>query len=115
MFKYTGEIKQTLGSLDPDLANLIHDGYPHQLGVHYGKKVEIEYEVTIPSIGFAPAILNSSTQSLVLGNRNGLSLLPSLDLAKDRASRRGVVKVETARYAAWLAEWARSAVIGKSN
>jgi hypothetical protein len=115
VFKCSDEIKQALGSLDPNLANLVHDGNPLQLGVHYGKKVEIEYEVTIPSIVSAPAILNSSTQSLVMGNRNGVSLLPRLDLAEDRASARGVVKVETARYAAWLAECARSAVIGKSN
>jgi hypothetical protein len=114
-FKCSDAIEHALGSLDPNLANLVHGGSPFQIGVHYGKKVEIEYEVAVPSITSAPAISNSSAQSLVAGNRNGLSLLPRLDLTEDRASAHGVVKIETNRYAAWLAECARSAVIKRSN
>ena len=109
MFRFDDEIEHALGSLDPVLANLIHDGKSFQFGVRYGKKVEVEYEVTAPSSVSAQAIPNSSMQSLVAGSRNGFSLLPPLDLTADRASVRGVVKVEMARYAARLAGCARSA------
>jgi hypothetical protein len=109
VLKCNDEIEHAFGSLDPNLANLIHDGNSFQFGVRYGKKVEVEYEVTVPSSASAQAIPNSSMQSLVAGSRKGFSLLPPLDLTEDRASVRGVVKVEMTRYAAWLAECARSA------
>ena len=115
VFKSNDEIEHALGSLDPNLANLIHDGNSFQFGVRYGKKVEVEYEVTVPSSASAQAISNSSTQSLVAGSRKGFSLLPRLDLTEDRASVRGVVKVAMTRYAAWLAECARTAVIDRGN
>jgi hypothetical protein len=54
-------------------------------------------------------------QSLVAGSRKGFSLLPPLDMTEDRASVRGVVKVEMTRYAAWLAECARSSVNERGN
>ena len=41
------EVGHALGSLDPILANLIHDGDSFQFGVRYGRKVEVEYEITV--------------------------------------------------------------------
>jgi hypothetical protein len=115
MFNANDELEHAFGSLDPILANLIHDRNPFQFGVHYGRKVEVEYEVTVPSSASAPAISNFTAQSLVAANRKESSLLPRLDLTGDRASVRGVVKVTTTRYAAWLAECARTAVIARGN
>jgi hypothetical protein len=110
MSNFTDTIEHALGSLDPILANLVHDGDSFQFGVRYGRKVEVEYEITVPSNASAQAISNSSTQSLVGEKRKGFSLLPRLDPTGDRASVRGVVKVAMTRYEAWLAEFARTAV-----
>jgi hypothetical protein len=54
VLKCNDEIEHAFGSLDPNLANLIHDGNSFQFGVRYGKKVEVEYEVTVPSSASAP-------------------------------------------------------------
>ncbi len=109
MVKSNNEIEHAFGSLDPKLASLIHDGNSFQFGVRYGKKVELEYEVTVPSSASPQASPTFSMQSLVAGSREAVSLLAPLDLTEDRASVRGIVKVEMNRYAAWLAECARSA------
>jgi hypothetical protein len=115
MYNRNDGIERALGSLDPILAKLIHDGNSFQFGVRYGRKIEVEYEATVPSRASAPAIVNSSAQSLFAVNRKGSSLLASIDLAADRASVRGVVKVAMTRYAAWLAELARTAVIDRGD
>ncbi len=110
------EIEQALGSLDPILARLLHDGTSFQCGVRYGRKVEVEYEVTVPSSVSASAISSSFMPSSAGENRKGSSLLPRIEaLAEDRASVRGVVKVAMTRYAAWLAQFARSSVVGRGD
>jgi hypothetical protein len=111
MFDVGDEIEGALGSLDPILAKLIHDGTSFLFGVHYGRKIEIEYEVTVPSSAPEQTISNASMQSLVAENLKGLSLLPHPDLTGERASVRGVVKIAIARYAAWMAEVARTGLI----
>jgi hypothetical protein len=103
MFKFDDEIEHALGSLDPILANLVRAGTSFLFGVHYGKKIEVEYEGTVPSSESAHTSANSSLESLVAGNLKGSSLLPHPDLAAERASVRGVIKVAMDRYAAWLA------------
>jgi hypothetical protein len=105
------EIEHAFGSLDPNLAKLIHDGSSFLFGVRYGRKIEVEYEVTVPSSAPAQTIANSSAQSLIAGNLKGSSLLPHPDLTRERASVRGVVKIAMDRYAAWLAEVARTGPI----
>jgi hypothetical protein len=114
-FNADDELEQAFGSLDPVLAKLIHDRKSFQFGVRYGKKVEVEYEVTVPSAAPAQSTSHFSAQSLVAGNRNGSSLFPRLEPAGDRASVHGVVKVTTTQYAAWLAEFARTPMIKRGN
>jgi hypothetical protein len=109
-FNVDEEIEHALGSLDPMLANLIHRGTSFQFGVRYRRKLEVEYEATVPSSASAQTISNSSMQSLVAANLKGSSLLPHPDLTGELASVRGVVKVEMARYAAWVAEVARTGI-----
>jgi hypothetical protein len=111
MFKFDDEIEHALGSLDPDLASLVHAGTSFLFGVHYGRKIEVEYEGTVPSSEPAQTIRLSSLESLVAGNLKGSSLLPHPALVAERASVHGVVKVAMDRYAAWLAEVDRAGVI----
>jgi hypothetical protein len=102
------EVKHALGSLDPILASLVHDGDSVQFGVRYGRKVEVEYEITSPSSASAPA------NSLIGGSLKGSSLLPH-EMTVGSASVRGVVKVGMTRYKAWLAEVARTPVIDRGD
>jgi hypothetical protein len=104
------KVRHALGSLDPILANLIHDGDSFQFGVRYGRKVEVEYEIKSSSSAPAQANSNSLTRTLVGGNLTGSSLLPLHDMTGDSAPLRGVVKVAMTRYTAWLDEVARLAV-----
>ena len=93
-------IEHLLGSLDPILAKLVHEGTSFLIGVRYGKKIEVEYEATQRSNAAAQTISNSPIQSLVAGSLKGSSLLPH----PDATGVRGIVKVEMNRYAAWLAD-----------
>jgi hypothetical protein len=111
MFKFDEEIEHALGSLDPILANLVHAGTSFLFGVRYGKKIEVEYEGTVPSSESLHTFANSSMESLVAGNLKGASLLPHSDLTGERASVRGVIKVAMDRYAAWLAEVDRTGLV----
>ncbi|MGB8538468.1 MAG: hypothetical protein WCD57_18750 [Acidobacteriaceae bacterium] len=104
-------IEHALGSLDPILANLVHDGDAFRFGVRYGRKIEVEYEITSPSSASAQANSNSLTHSLIRENLKGSSHLPHHDITGDSPSVRGVVKVAMTRYKEWLAEIARPAVI----
>jgi hypothetical protein len=111
MFKFDDEIEHALGSLDPILATLVHAGTSFLFGVRYGKKIEVEYEGTVPSGESPQTFANSSMESLVAGNLKGFSLLLHPDLTAERASVRGVIKVAMDRYAAWLAEVDRTGVV----
>jgi hypothetical protein len=109
------EVEQMLGSLDPILVNLVRVADSFQFGVRYGKKVEVEYEVIVPSSASEQAISNSSTQSFVRDDRKGFALMHSVDLTGDRASVRGVVKVAITQYEEWMAEAARTGLIHRGR
>jgi hypothetical protein len=111
MFTFDEEIEHALGSLDPILAHLVHAGTSFLFGVRYGRKIEVEYEGTVPSGESPHTFASSSMESLVAGNFQGSSLLPHPDLTAERASVRGVIKVAMDRYAAWLAEVDRSGLV----
>ena len=109
--KPNDQVRHVLGSLDPTLSNLVQDGDSVQFGVRYGRKVEVEYEITSPSSASAQANSSSLPQSPIGGNLKGSSLLPHPDLTGERASVHGVVKVAIDRYAAWLAEVDRTGLV----
>jgi hypothetical protein len=111
MFRFDDEIEHALASLDPMLAELVHAGTSFLFGVHYGRKIEVEYECTVPSTKSAETIMNSSMGSFVARNLKASSLLPHPDLAGEPATVRGVVKVAMDRYAAWLEEVSRSGLV----
>ena len=110
-FDVDNQLEQVFTSLDPVLANLIHDRKSFQFGVRYGKKVELEYDAVVPSAAPAQSISNFPGQSLVAGNGNGSSLLPR----QNPAGVHGVVKITVAQYKAWLAECAQAAVLKSGN
>jgi hypothetical protein len=110
-FDVDDELEHVFGSLDPALANLIHDRKSFQFGVRYGKKVELEYDAVVPSAAPTPSISNFSGQSLVAGNGKGSSLLSR----QDPAGQHGVVKLTAAQYKTWLAECAQVAVLKSGN
>jgi hypothetical protein len=113
--KRNDQVKHALSSLAPTLANLVHDGDSVQFGVRYGKKVEVEYEITSPSSASTQATPNSLTQSLIGANLERSLLPPHQDMTADSASVRGVVKVAMTRYKAWLVEVAQPAAIGQGQ
>jgi hypothetical protein len=91
------ELEHVFSSLDPVLANLIHDRKSFQFGVRYGRKVELEYDAIAPTNAPAQPISNFS----------GQSLLPR----QDPAGVHGVLKFNPAQYKAWLEECSRAAIL----
>jgi hypothetical protein len=99
---WTPEIRRTLASIEPKLAYL-KDGDTLQFGIHYGRQVEFEYEVTTTSPAAAQTISESLTRSLA-GLEEGSELLLTGDTIVDGNTAHGIVKVSMARYNAWLAK-----------
>jgi hypothetical protein len=101
------EISGLLATLDPKLANIVQSGGSLELGIHYGRRVEFEYEVTVGSTVPGHDILRSPIHSPVLSD-NRASLLPALNIIGDDNAARGVIEVSISRYRAWLAEVRRN-------
>jgi hypothetical protein len=100
---WTSDIRHSLAAINPKLAELLKDGDTLQFGIHYGRQVEFEYEVTTDSSHTALAMLASLTQS-VAGPEKDPALLRSTDAISEGNTVHGVIKVSTARYNAWLTE-----------
>lgn len=99
-----GGIRDALQLLNPKLANLIRDGDTLQFGIHYGGRIEFEYEINTDSNSRAEAISNTLAQTLTGTPPKALSLLRDPDMTMDLDSVHGVVRVSKPRYDAWLAE-----------
>jgi hypothetical protein len=97
------ETRRVLGSLDPVLADPAHDGDAFQFGIHFGRQVEFEYEITPASTACTRIISDSLPQSLA-GLKKDSTLLPLADAMSGCNPIQGVIKVSIARYNAWLAE-----------
>jgi hypothetical protein len=97
------EIRSALAAIDPELAAGLKDGDAFQFGIHYGRHVEFEYEITTNSSAATRSISDTLTQSLV-GPEKGLALLPPIDMSTDNNTVRGIIRVSMTRYNAWLAE-----------
>ena len=99
---HNSEIQSTFQSLDSRLAGLLRAGGTIQFGIHYGRQVELEYEVGIAS-SRDPASVERSLGGSATGMK-GSSLLPVADLMRVDGGVRGVLKLPKDRYEAWLAE-----------
>jgi hypothetical protein len=102
-FVHNYETRRALSSLDAMLADPSHDGDAFQFGIHYGRHVEFEYEITAASSASAQAISSSLPQSLA-GTARGSSQLRGSDMTPAGGAVHGVVKVSRAQYDSWLAE-----------
>ena len=102
-FVHNYETRRALGSLDASLIDPAHDGDAFQFGIHYGRRIEFEYEITAASSASARATASSLSQPLA-GPANGSSLLASPDMTGDGNTMRGVIKVSKTRYNEWLVE-----------
>ena len=100
------EIRGLLATLDPKLANIAQSEGSLELGIHYGWRVEFEYEVTVDSTVPGRAMLQSLVHSPV-ASENRASLLPGLKIIGDENAERSVIEVSMSRYRAWLAEVSR--------
>jgi len=97
------EIRGLLATLDPKLANIAQSGGSLELGIHLGKRVEFEYEVTLDSPVHGRDISQTFARSPA-SSEGRASLLPALNIIGDDDAVRGVVEVSMPRYRAWLAE-----------
>jgi len=103
LLTWPSDIRGPLAALNPKLAELLKDGDTLQFGVHYGRQIEFEYEITTPSTEGTRRISDSLSQSLA-GLEKASALLCSTNAVTEGNTVRGVLKVSTARYNAWLRE-----------
>lgn len=95
------EISSVLTALNPHLAEILQSADEFEFGVHYGRHVEFEYDVTkTPTKGDRSArasLLPASIQST-----NGASLLPDMNITEDADTFHGLIEVSVSRYKEWL-------------
>jgi hypothetical protein len=103
LLTWTSDIRDALAAIDPKLAELLKDGDTLQFGIHYGRQVEFEYEITTPSMEGTRSISDTLAQSLA-GLEKGSALLRSTDAISEGNTVHGVIKISMARYNAWLTE-----------
>jgi hypothetical protein len=98
------EMRHSFDSLNPKLAELVEEKDAFQFGIHYGARVEFEYEITSAHGNSAETISNTISRSL--NGETGIesSLLPDPHMTAGRASTRASVKLSRARWEAWVAE-----------
>jgi hypothetical protein len=101
------EIRGLLATLDPKLTNIVQSGGSLEFGIHFGRRVEFEYEVTLDSTVRGHDILRSLIHSPA-ASVNSASLSPALNIIGDDNAARGVVEVSMSRYRTWLAEVSRN-------
>jgi hypothetical protein len=96
-------IQSMLAMLNPELAELWESGGEFEFGLHYGRHIAFEYEVTMASThgghSGRASLLPSSAESA-----KHASLLPALNMIGDADTLHGVIEVSVSRYKEWLAE-----------
>jgi hypothetical protein len=107
---YSEPMRSVLELLDAKLGDSLQDGDTFQFGIHYGRKVEFDYEFNMLMSAGAEAVSRSLMQSLSGPEATDSSHLPASIPSRGDSVVRGAVKVSRARYDAWLAE-----VIARAN
>ena len=100
---WSPKLRDALAAIDPKLAERLKDGDALQFGIHYGRQVEFQYEITTSSGAATRSISDSFTQSLA-GLAKGSSLLADPEVTGNDNTVRGIIKVSMPRYNAWLEE-----------
>jgi hypothetical protein len=107
---YSDALRSMLQALDAKLADSLQDGDTFEFGIHYGRRVEFEYEFDTPTSVGTGAVSRSLLESLA-----GVGVTESSHLSASTTSRadgvvHGALKVSRERYDAWLAE-----VVARAN
>lgn len=100
---HNNEIQSAFETIDSRLADILRGGDTIQFGIHYGRQVDIEYEVGMTSSPGPEAVSSTLVESLK-PLPHGSSVLPAADLSTVDGGVRGVLKLSTARYEAWTGE-----------
>ena len=94
------EIHDVLAKLSPELAELAKSGNELEFGIHYGRRVDFEYEVTLTSVGrIGPDSFRHSVEPA-----KSESLLPTFKTTADAEAVHGDISVSMSRYKTWLAQ-----------
>lgn len=101
MPEHNNEIHAILASLDARFMDL-RAGDTLQLGIHFGRDVEFEYEVAKPPSYAVPAIETFAGQSP--SETEPSTVFTATQLTRINSSTTGILKVPKARYEAWIAE-----------
>jgi hypothetical protein len=101
------EIHDMLAKLSPELAELAQSGSELALGVHYGRRVDFEYEVTFASAGASPIGPDSFRPPSVKPAKSE-SLLPALNPTMEASAVHGHIALSPSRYKEWLAQIKRA-------
>jgi hypothetical protein len=99
-----------LEPLDAKLANSLQDGDTFEFGIHYGRRVEFDYEFNLPTSVGAEAVSRSLVKSLAGPDVMEASVSPASGSSAANGVVHGALKVSEERYDAWLAE-----VIARAN
>jgi hypothetical protein len=100
LLTWPSDMRDSLAALNPHLAELLN-GDTLQFGIHYGRHVEFEYEVTTASSRAAVAVSASLTQSFVGSEKDGALFGPS-DTISEGNMVHGTARISMARYQTWL-------------
>jgi hypothetical protein len=102
------QIRGLLSTLDPELTEIAQSGRAVEFGIHYGRRIEFEYEVTVDPTVDSRVPSQPHVESLATPEFR-LPLLSSLNTIANRDSARGLVTIPTTDYRAWLEEVKRYA------
>jgi hypothetical protein len=99
------EIRKLLSTLHPELTEIAQSDRALELGIHYGRRIEFEYEITVDpamdgGVSSPPHVQSLATSEFML------PLLGSTTIAH-RDSTRGLVTIPMTAYRAWLEEGKR--------
>jgi hypothetical protein len=97
------EIHDMLARFSPELADLAQFGSELEFGVHYGRRVDFEYEVTFASAGISRTGPDSFRPPS-LGSAKNESVLPTLNTTVGAKAIHGQIAVSNSRYREWLAQ-----------
>jgi len=95
------EIRGLLSTLDSELTELVQSGSALDFGIHYGKRIEFEFHVTLDPSADSSIVLQPPVQSQPPPGFSS-SLLPSSNSVAPRHSSRGLITIPMTDYRAWL-------------
>jgi hypothetical protein len=103
-FVRNADVQHALSLLDGNLAALTEDGDGFQFGIHFGRRVRFEYEITRASGDSPKPILVSLVRSLAGEGMKESRLIPTSETKGNGLSERGELEVSRARYETWIEE-----------